>query len=88
MISNQRPCSNEVISKSEVNIIKRKAPQSESLLTTPPNKLPRTDSKSPILEEKLESSCPEEFNSYQYWKDPLPDITNELLKLPSCMQCD
>jgi len=88
MISNQRNCSDEVISKSEINIIKRKAPQSESLVTTPPNKLPRTDSESPDQEKKIQSVYPQEFNSYQYWKDPLPDITDELLKLPSCMQCD
>jgi len=85
MISNQNRCSNEVIT--EVNIVKRKSPENESL-STPPSKLARTEGESPDQEERLKSACPDEFNSYQYWKDPLPNISDELLRLPSCMLCD
>jgi hypothetical protein len=55
---------------------KRKAESDLQKNCSPPSKLPRIESeKSPSYSEDPDS---QEFNTFQYWKNPLPDITLEL----------
>jgi len=80
MVPQKYPCSNQEISKEvRVSLTKRKEPPTEICK-------PRT--KSARIDSSQSDDFDVEFNSYQYWKDPLPDISLELLKLPSRMLCD
>ena len=56
--------------------LKRKAESDLQKTCSPPSKLARIESvKSPSYSEDPYS---QEFNTFQYWKNPLPDIALEL----------
>ena len=68
----------------EINLLKRKAEsESNSASSPPPAKLIK-------LTIDLASAVEiyQEFNSYQYWKDPLPDIKPQLNTGVCQMICD
>ncbi len=60
---------------------KRKSDCDKCTSPPPPSKLPRIEKESSEEKKELEN----DFNSYQYWKDPLPDISSELNNIPSHM---
>lgn len=61
------------------NNCKRKPEGDKSTAPPPPNKLPRLETNPKQEKEAGENS----FNTYQYWKNPLPDISLEL----DCLEC-
>lgn len=54
------------------NLSKRKSEVDKC--TIPPSKEPRIETETDKGKEEVANS----FNTYQYWKDPLPDISIEL----------
>ena len=58
---------------------KRKSDCSDKYNLSPPSKLPRIET------EEDQTKLENDFNSYQYWKDPLPDISSELNNITSYM---
>lgn len=68
------------------NPLKRKSEISAEKLSSPPKKLAKLEVNNNV--EDLNESLNKEFDSYLYWKDPLPDIDSELNKVPCCMVCD
>ena len=69
------------------NPLKRKSEISAEKLSSPPKKLAKLEVNNNGVED-LNESLNKEFDSYLYWKDPLPDIDSELNKVPCCMVCD
>lgn len=61
--------------------LKRKA---DSNVQSPSPKSIRLEACNRIGEEDYK----EEFNTYQYWKTPLPDISSELGTIATPMSCD
>lgn len=57
--------------------LKRKSECSSETSPLPPCKLQRLDVEPNYSKEEIN----QDFNSYQYWKDPLPDISFELQKI-------
>lgn len=71
----------------EINLLKRKADsESNSASPPPPKKVTRIDLDSEVNNNKGETN--EQFNAYQYWKDPLPDIESELNIVVCHMICE
>lgn len=61
----------------ENHSLKRKSPECPNQTTPlPPNKFQRLEGQSTLNQE----DCAQDFNTYQYWKDPLPDISFELIE--------
>jgi len=58
------------------NFSKRKSEVDKCTTPPPPSKEPRIETETDKGKEEVANS----FNTYQYWKDPLPDISFELGK--------
>ena len=74
----------DILALEEINLLKRKA-DSEFKCSSPPppNKLAKIESSNQPSEE-----IHQEFNTYQYWKDPLPDIEAHINSTLTLMICD
>ena len=70
------------------NSLKRKAETSDAKLSSPPppNKLARLELNN--NGEDLTEDLNKQFDSFIYWKLPLPDIESELNKIVCHMICD
>ena len=67
----------------EINLLKRKAESEINASPPPPAKLIKL-----TIDLASAVEIDQEFNSYQYWKDPLPDIKPQLNTGVCQMICD
>lgn len=80
--------SNHIPLHDEINLLKRKADSEDKCASSlPPSKLPKLESEVEISKGHTED-LDQEFNTFLYWKDPLPDVEAELSKIPCQMICD